>query len=67
MTQDEAAGLKQNIERTHPELRCDLQQYEGVWMVVVTNSRTNESFGIVNQATWQDRLNTMEGWEPNRS
>ncbi|HEX6292377.1 MAG TPA: hypothetical protein VFZ66_24535 [Herpetosiphonaceae bacterium] len=61
MTYDEANRLKEQIEREHPEVTCEVQQYEHAWQVLVRNPRTNEQFGIVSPTDWQDRLNTMEG------
>jgi len=66
MSHDEATHLKEQIARDHPELACDVQQYERAWVVTVTNPRTNESFGIVSPTDWQDRLNTMQGVEVRR-
>jgi len=67
MSQDEAIQLKEQIARDHPELSYDVRQYESAWVVLVTNPRTNESFGVVSPTDWQDRLNTMQGLEPRRS
>jgi hypothetical protein len=67
MNHDEAIQLQEQIARDHPELRCNIGQYESAWVVTVTNPRTNESFGIVSPTDWQDRLNTMQGLEPRRS
>lgn len=67
MSHDEASRLHEQIARDHPELRCELREYESAWVVMVTNPRTNESFGIVSATDWQDRLNTMQGLEPRRT
>ena len=48
MTHDEAARLMEQIERAHPEIRCELQEYAGAWQVIVRHPRTSEEFGIVN-------------------
>lgn len=64
MTQDEAISLKEQIARDHPELAFDVREYEQVWTVIVTNPRTNESFGIVSQTDWQERLAMMQGMVP---
>jgi hypothetical protein len=61
MKYEEALQLKEEIEQTHPELTCDVREMAGVWVVDVNNPRTNEQFGIVHPATWQDRLSNMEG------
>ncbi len=61
LTQDEAVRLQEHITTNHPELTCEVRQYEGVWTVMVTNPRTNEQFGIVSETDWQERLNMMEG------
>ena len=61
MTHDEAMRLQEQITADHPQLTCDLRQYEGTWVVMVKNPRTNESFGIVSLTDWQERLNMMEG------
>lgn len=61
MTRDEAARLMEQIERDHPQVRCELQEYAGTWQVMVRNPRTNEAFGIVSPHGWQDRLANMEG------
>ncbi len=61
MNQEEATRLKQEIERSHPEVTCELRQYGGTWSVEVTNPRTNEQFNVVDPATWQDRLASMQG------
>lgn len=64
MNHDEATSLKEQIARDHPELTFDVREYEGVWTVIVTNPRTNESFGIVNPTDWQERLAMMQGMVP---
>lgn len=64
LTHDEASGLKEQIVRDHPELSCDVREYEQVWTVIVTNPRTNESFGIVSPTDWQERLAMMQGMVP---
>jgi hypothetical protein len=61
MNQEEATRLKQAIEQRHPEVTCEVRQYAGKWSVEVTNPRTNETFNVVDPATWQDRLANMEG------
>lgn len=60
MTHDEATSLKEQIVRDHPELSCDVREYEQI----VTNPRTNESFGIVSPTDWQERLAMMQGMVP---
>ena len=63
MTYDEATQLKTQIEQTHAGITCDLRQYEQAWVVIVTNPRTNESFGVVSPTDWQERLDMMQGMQ----
>ena len=63
MTHDEAEQLKAHIERTQPGMTCEVRQYDSTWQVIVTNPRTNESFGVVSATDWQNRLNNMQGAE----
>jgi hypothetical protein len=67
MTHDEASRLMEQIARDHPQVRCELQEYAGVWQVIVRNPRTNEEFGIVSPRHWEDRLLNMEGVQPPRA
>lgn len=64
MSYDEANRLKEQIARDHPDLAFDVREYEQVWTVMVTNPRTNESFGIVSPTDWQERLAMMQGMVP---
>lgn len=66
MNRDEAAQLARAIEQRFPELRYELREAAGVWVIEVRNPRTGENFGIVSPTDWQDRLLTMEGLEPRR-
>lgn len=64
LAHDQAINLKERIARDHPEFTVDGREYEQVWTVLVTSSRTNEGFGIVSLTDWQARLTMLEGAVP---
>ncbi len=61
MSHEDALRLQREIERSYPQVTCELRQYAGMWSVEVTNPLTNEQFNVVDATTWQDRLANMQG------
>jgi hypothetical protein len=59
---EEAAILKQQIERQYPHYQIELRHYvpDTGWVLIIKNTRTGKEFGVRTLQDWTDHVASLE-------